>query len=689
SILRSFAEWQERNPASRNFGRIPNLVTTASHVYNTTDGTPWFVIALGDYVRYSGDMNFGREMFPAVRRSILGALRHRTDARAFLTHEDAETWMDAVGPDGPWSPRGNRANDIQSLWHRQLLTGAWMARRFGDMKSAREWEGIARRLAVNFDSTFVDSTAGLIADHLKADGSRDSQVRPNQFFAFPMVSSRDLRDRIFRSTTEALVYPHGVASLSQDDPHFHPYHHHRPYYVQDAAYHNGIVWTWLAGPWISAAAELGYQDLAFQVTENMVHQILERGAVGTLSELLDAAPRPGEREPGLSGTFTQAWSLAEFIRVWYQDYLGIRVDVPAGQIVLRPRLPGEFGQASTAIRFGDHLLRLEIRSAGSRGTIDLESAAGTPQVQITGSWSVTEGVEQSFSTTLLPGLRTTLNFNGTTVTQNNGGRMHEVQTGRTEGGDSNVPPKLATPVVRPGLRSLQGPPHRILSSDEAVARNPDARLVFETADPEGDDVGTGTYIYPTSPHLKPGSLDLTHFRVTADDDRVYFRLRFRALSNPGWHPGYGFQLTYAAIAIDKDRIPGSGQRTLGMNSNVVLPASRAFETVIYVGGGFRVVDANGAIRAEYHPAQGDENNPLGSVATRSIEFSVPIDVLGRPEPAWQYSVFIGAQDDHGGAGIGEFRSVEAEAGEWVGGGKKNPRDPNVYDELHSKARAGK
>jgi len=46
-------------------------------------------------------------------------------------------------------------------------------------------------------------------------------------------------------------------------------------------------------------------------------------------------------------------------------------------------------------------------------------------------------------------------------------------------------------------------------------------------------------------------------------------------------------------------------------------------------------------------------------------------------------VVAGAQDDHGGAGIGEFRDVHAERGEWNGGGKLFDDEPNVYDDLVS------
>ena len=44
-------------------------------------------------------------------------------------------------------------------------------------------------------------------------------------------------------------------------------------------------------------------------------------------------------------------------------------------------------------------------------------------------------------------------------------------------------------------------------------------------------------------------------------------------------------------------------------------------------------------------------------------------------------VVAGAQDDHGGAGIGEFRQVLETASEWNGGGRTSAADSNVYDTL--------
>ncbi len=681
AILRSFAEWQEKDASNVMEGRIPNLVTTTSMSYNTTDGTAWFVLALGDYVTSSGDTAFVREMYPVVRQTVEGSLRHRVDENLLLVHEDAETWMDAVGPNGPWSPRGNRANDIQALWYKQLLVAAWMAETVGDARSFQNWFSAAEHVRSSFNRLFVDSSSRNIFDHIAKDGKPDRSLRPNQIFTLDLVSDPEIQFSAFRRVTENLVYPYGVASLSQDDPGFHPYHHYEPYYVQDAAYHNGIVWTWLAGPWISAATRFGYGDLAFQVTDNMVHQILDRGAVGTMSELLEAAPRAGEAEPRLSGTFSQAWSLAEFIRVAYQDYLGIATDAVENRIELHPHFPSAIQSAAVNIPFGSWVISAQLQSGPSEGVITLASPAGAPTIDIVVTWQL-ENVEQNFAYMLAPGSTATLTVSGGAVfiQDASGERVSQMNVQRLVEDESRKRPlTLATPVIRPGLASMKGPSHRLLTLKEIKGSTANAHRVYDITDAENDDIGTGSYRYPSTPNLKAGSLDVKHLSVAESGEDVHFQLEFRNLSNPGWHPEYGFQLTFTAIAIDKDGVTGSGQTTVGRNSGFTLPGNSAYESIIFVGGGILVQDAQGSTLGEYRPVQGDEENPLGNAASRSISFSLPKELIGRPEPSWRYTVLVGAQDDHGGAGIGDFRSVQREAGEWIGGGKMRSSDSNVYD----------
>jgi carbohydrate-binding DOMON domain-containing protein len=103
-----------------------------------------------------------------------------------------------------------------------------------------------------------------------------------------------------------------------------------------------------------------------------------------------------------------------------------------------------------------------------------------------------------------------------------------------------------------------------------------------------------------------------------------------------------------------------------------------------VGGGIEVFDRAGKKIAAYVPAMGDTVNTLGDVESKEITFSLPVDIVGRPSKDWRISVVVGAQDDHGGGGVGEFRTVADKATEWQGGGKDKKSMPNIYEALFLK-----
>ena len=340
-ILLSFAKYQDLDPTSKFYGRVPNIVNPSNIDYHTTDGTPRFVIALQDYVRYSGDTALVRELYPAVQASIAGALRHWTDARGYLLHEDNETWMDARDANKvAYTPRGSRANDIQALWYQQLRAGAYFAAYVHDGASQTQWNKLAEQVKTHFARDYRDTRHDYLADRLDHQGQADFTLRPNQLFALDMLEDQSFTRQVLRKSWTELVYPWGVATLDRHDPQFHPYHL-TPAYHKDAAYHRGTIWPWLNGIAMQRMLEAGQVETAWQLFANANRQALTLGVVGGLSENLDAYPHPGQAWPKLTGAYLQAWSNAEQLRVWYQYFLGIRPDVPNHLLTLAPRLPKE------------------------------------------------------------------------------------------------------------------------------------------------------------------------------------------------------------------------------------------------------------------------------------------------------------------------------------------------------------
>lgn len=355
-ILADFSRFQDRDTASGTLGRIPNRANMEGVLYNTTDGTPRFVIQVEDYIRYSGDTAFIRQIYPAVALSIDAAIRNYTDDKGYLLHADADTWMDVKRNGVPGSPRGNRANDIQALWYQQLMAGKYMAEYMKDMENAAKWGALAEKLKRNFEKDYADRDSAFIADHLNTDGTRDIQIRPNQLYVFELLEDEYLKMGITRRVWEELVYPWGTGSLIQTDPDFHPQHENWVYYHKDDAYHNGTVWLWNNGHAMQRMIEMNQPDIAWRLFENMNRQALAEGAVGSLSENADAHPREGAEWANRSGTFLQAWSNAEQLRVWYQYFLGIRPDMIQGEIVIEPKLPSAVTNLGFKERIGRGIL---------------------------------------------------------------------------------------------------------------------------------------------------------------------------------------------------------------------------------------------------------------------------------------------------------------------------------------------
>ncbi len=356
AVLQNFARYQNlKEPRDKEYGRIPNRIAAGdSIIYNTVDGTPWMLREALEYIRYTGDKAFAQQMYKLAVPYFDGAIANYMDSDGLLAHDSADTWMDArIEGKQPWSARGPRAVEIQALWYTARQTGAYRAVQAGDTARADQWNALAQRAKSSFLRLYWDGA--VMADRLREDASRDTKVRPNQLmlvsvpfddFVPPVVQAR-----VTRNAVSKLLYPYGIASLSQDDPYFHPRHENPDFHHKDAAYHQGTIWGWNAGYTVTALNKFGYQDLAWPLAQNLGGQILHLGTLGTMSELLDALPHEGGRlKP--SGTYAQSWSVAEYARNGYQDFVGFKPDLLENTLDFSPAIPSAWSHFDALLPFG-------------------------------------------------------------------------------------------------------------------------------------------------------------------------------------------------------------------------------------------------------------------------------------------------------------------------------------------------
>ncbi|HAS8624036.1 TPA: glycogen debranching protein [Vibrio vulnificus] len=395
AIISNFASMQKSDLDDVNHGRIPNRVTSKTNIiYNTTDGTPWMIREIMEYLHYSGDMAFAQQIYPVVQRFIQGVEKHYLDEDGLMSHRDPDTWMDAkINGQIPWSPRGPKANDIQALWFESLQITEQLALWQGDEAFAQHCHQLATKAQESFVTKFWQPESRCLADCLRHGDEADLSQRPNQLMALTIPMKRNLLaaeigQHLVKNCVEQLLFPWGICSLTQSHQDFHPYHDNRSEYHKDAAYHNGTIWGWNAGFTVSALCQFGQQDFAYQLSKNLAKQILTQGHRGTMSENLDAFQQD-ENALVMTGTYAQAWSVSEFARNAQQDYLGFMPRLAEKRMLLHPQLPSRWHKVKARLPFGQHnaLLFTVTRqnNTGQSNTLiySVKPERVEPEVQIT------------------------------------------------------------------------------------------------------------------------------------------------------------------------------------------------------------------------------------------------------------------------------------------------------------------
>lgn len=344
-IIENFATMQNGDPLSVNYGRIPNRVTSKDNIiYNTTDGTPWMIRCVLEYINHSGDRAFAKKIYPVIKRFIEGVEKNYLDKDGLMKHQDPDTWMDAkIEGVIPWSPRGCKANDIQALWFESIIVAQQLAHILGEKTDEIKYNAMSDKIKQTFNDKFWDANNNVLADRVSDTDQLDLSVRPNQLMTITIpqgdaLLSSERAQYIVKNSVNNLLFPWGICSLVQDHSEFHPYHDNQVMYHKDAAYHNGTIWGWNAGFTISALLKFNKVSMAYELSKNLANQMLHQGYRGTMSENLDAYQADHDNLVE-SGTYSQAWSVAEYARNTYQDYIGYKPELLLERVTISPKLP--------------------------------------------------------------------------------------------------------------------------------------------------------------------------------------------------------------------------------------------------------------------------------------------------------------------------------------------------------------
>jgi glycogen debranching enzyme len=210
--------------------------------------------------------------------------------------------------------------EINALWHHAL--------RFTEELGGEHEGPPAAEVAAQFRARFWNPEVGYLNDVVDGETREDASLRPNQILAvslpYPLLE-RDRARQVVEVVARELLTPYGLRTLSPRDPRYRG-RYGGDQVQRDGAYHQGTVWAWLLGPFLTAYLRVSEdqakaQETARQWVQPLLDHLREAG-LGQISEIFAGDPPHAPR-----GCIAQAWSVAELLRVVVEE-LGGEVILP-------------------------------------------------------------------------------------------------------------------------------------------------------------------------------------------------------------------------------------------------------------------------------------------------------------------------------------------------------------------------
>lgn len=319
-----------------NQGMLPNRFPDRGNPpeYNTVDATLWYFEAIRAYLEYRDDPALIAKLYPVLEEIIAwhergtryGIRVDPQDGLLYAGQSDIQlTWMDVKIGEWVVTPRTGKPVEVNALWYNALCIMQELAMRLGKAESAAHYGAMADRAREGFNARFWHE-AGYLYDVIDTpDGGDDATLRPNQLIAISLAC--DLLDpgrakSVVDICAAELVTSYGLRSLDPNETDYTGYYG-GDIRTRDSAYHQGTVWAWLIGPFVTAHYKV-YQDarLAFSYLEPFCDHLNDAG-LGTIAEIFEGDPPHTPK-----GCVAQAWSVAEVLRAYRLIEAGLVASSP-------------------------------------------------------------------------------------------------------------------------------------------------------------------------------------------------------------------------------------------------------------------------------------------------------------------------------------------------------------------------
>lgn len=311
--------------------------------YGDWSTAPDFLVFLGQFLAWTGDLDTVRELLPTARRALGwldrygdpdgdGFLEYHCRSRAGLKNQG---WKDSdtaiVDEHGRVVPNPIATSELQAYWYAGLRHAAAVFTLTGHPAQGATLLARARALRRRFHRAYWLPERGCYAMALGPDKRpvRSTNSNDGHLLATGIVPERAAARVADRLLAPDMFSGWGVRTLSADHPAYDPF-----------SYHRGSVWPVEAGTIGLGLARYGCWPQLHRLAEGMF-SAAGLFAEHRLPEVLSGLPRDADHpHPGVypDSCSPQAWSASAVVAL-VQALLALRPAAPLRTVFVDPHLP--------------------------------------------------------------------------------------------------------------------------------------------------------------------------------------------------------------------------------------------------------------------------------------------------------------------------------------------------------------
>lgn len=354
------------NPFQREDGKMPHEISQSvgyldwfgryPYAYLHGDTSPFYLVALHEYYRTTGDTTFVRANAETLRKAWAWCRTTDVDGDGLMDNERAGLGALEFG-----ALTGIRTDSyLAAVWIRATEAMQALAAVLDDPALADEARQASDRGRRAFEQ-FWNAETGMYAYAFNQDGQTVQEITP--WSSMGMMWGYGQPDRVERSlqrlSSSELTTDWGTRMLSDRSTYFEPLN-----------YNYGAVWPFLTSWSATAQFRNGFALQGYAALRNTAGHIRTR-ALGFVSEVYSGHQHTWPAESVPHQGFCTAATVLPLVR----GLLGLDPDVPARRLAFAPRLPGDWEHLTIEnLHLGATRLDLDYRRTRTRLMLTITGA---------------------------------------------------------------------------------------------------------------------------------------------------------------------------------------------------------------------------------------------------------------------------------------------------------------------------